>query len=63
MSSDLRSLADEYHQYDMEQNPTTAHMYGDYRYADRMEDASRSAEDENITRLREFGARARSSIG
>ena len=34
-------------------------MYGDYRYADRMEDASRSAEDENITRLREFGARAR----
>ena len=59
MSSDLRSLADEYHQYDMEQNPTTAHMYGDYRYADRMEDASRSAEDENITRLREFGARAR----
>ncbi len=59
MSSDLRSLADEYHEYDMKQNPTTAHMSGDYRYADRMEDASRSAEDENIARLREFGARAR----
>ncbi|GMQ84583.1 MAG: hypothetical protein BMS9Abin07_0147 [Acidimicrobiia bacterium] len=59
MSNELRSLADEYHQYNLEHNPTEAHMQGDYRYADRFEQASRADEDRRIARLREFGARAR----
>ena len=57
-SSDIRSLADEYFEYLTETNPTEAHMRGDYRYADRWEDFSREAEDVNVARLREFGARA-----
>ncbi len=59
MTDDIRSLADEYNEYDLETGPTTAHMRGDYRYADRFEQASRSFEDANIAKLREFGARAR----
>jgi uncharacterized protein (DUF885 family) len=57
-SSEIRSLADEYFEYLTETSPTDAHMRGDYRYANRWEDFSRRAEDANITKLREFGARA-----
>ena len=57
-TSATRALADEYFEYLTETNPTEAHMRGDYRYADRFEDASREAEDANVARLREFGARA-----
>jgi uncharacterized protein (DUF885 family) len=57
-STEIRTLADEYFEYLTETNPTDAHMRGDYRYADRWEDFSREAEDANIAKLREFGARA-----
>jgi uncharacterized protein (DUF885 family) len=57
-SSEIRSLADEYFAYLTETNPTEAHMRGDYRYADRWEDFTREAEDANVAKLREFGARA-----
>ncbi|MEN8234873.1 MAG: DUF885 domain-containing protein [Actinomycetota bacterium] len=58
-SSDIRLLADEYFEHLSETEPTEAHMRGDYRYADRFEDASREAEDANVAKLREFEARAR----
>jgi uncharacterized protein (DUF885 family) len=54
----IRTLADEYFEYLAETNPTEAHMRGDYRYAHRWEDFSREAEDANVAKLREFGARA-----
>ena len=57
-TSAIRTLADEYFEYLTETNPTEAHMRGDYRYADRWEDFSRQAEDANVAKLREFGARA-----
>ncbi|RPI22266.1 MAG: DUF885 family protein [Actinobacteria bacterium] len=60
MADDIRALADEYFEYTNAEEPTTAHMRGDYRYMDRFEDLSRSAEDARIARLREFAARARS---
>ena len=56
--SAIRTLADEYFEYLTETNPTEAHLRGDYRYADRWEDVSREAEDDNVDTLREFGARA-----
>ena len=59
MTDDITSVAEEYWQYSLENNPTTAHMQGDYRYADRFENATRAFEDSNIGKLREFGARAR----
>jgi uncharacterized protein (DUF885 family) len=43
----------------MEQSPTSAHLIGDYRYADRTEDVSRANEDAKITALRQFAGRAR----
>jgi len=57
--SPIRLLADEYFEYLTETGPTEAHLRGDYRYADRWEDVGRSAEDERVAKLREFGARAR----
>lgn len=56
--SDIRDLAAEYFEYKTEQEPTSAHMRGDYRYMDRFEDVSREAEDAHIAKLREFAARA-----
>lgn len=58
MNPDLRALADEYWEYTLESQPTNAHMIGDYRYMDRMEDASRSGEDADIAKQRTFVARA-----
>ena len=58
MNEDLKALAEEYHEYTLENEPTTALMQGDHRYDDRMEDASREDEDRHIARLRDFAARA-----
>ena len=59
MSSDaVRELADDFDDYSMQVNPCWAHMLGDYRFADRFEDASRAGEDAHIARAREFAARA-----
>ena len=58
MTTDVRQLADDYHEYTMTVSPSWAHMLGDYRFADRYEDASRAAEDAHIARSREFAARA-----
>jgi len=59
-TADIRALADDYFEHLTETNPTEAHMRGDYRYADRFEEASREAEDANVAKLREFATRARS---
>ncbi len=58
MSNDIRALADEYFEYQSQHSPTQAHMRGDYRYADRFEEASREAEDAHISALHDFYARA-----
>jgi uncharacterized protein (DUF885 family) len=58
MSDSVRQLADDYQDYTMSVSPTWAHMLGDYRFADRYEDATRAAEDDHIARTREFAARA-----
>ena len=58
MNEALRQLADEYWDYLMETQPSTAHMLGDYRYMDRVEDASRAGEGAKIERLRNFASKA-----
>ena len=58
MTDDLQRLAAEYHDFRMEIWPTSAHMLGDYRFADRYENASRAAEDREISAFRAFAARA-----
>ncbi|GAA2167120.1 DUF885 domain-containing protein [Pedococcus bigeumensis] len=58
MTDDVRQLADDYHDHWMRTSPSWAHMVGDYRFADRFDDASRAAEDDLITASREFAARA-----
>ncbi len=59
MNEELRHLADEYWEYLMESQPSSAHMLGDYRYMDRVEDASRIGEDAKVAKLRDFATRAR----
>ncbi len=59
MNADLRKLADDYWEFVLESQPTNAHMLGDYRYMDRVEDVTRAGEDSDITRLRSFAAQAR----
>jgi uncharacterized protein (DUF885 family) len=54
----LRQLADDYWEHLMETQPSTAHILGDYRYMDRVEDVSRAGEDANIAALRTFASRA-----
>lgn len=63
MAEEIRALADEYFEYTNAQEPTSAHLRGDYRYMDRFEDPSREAEDSDIARRREFAARARTFDG
>ena len=58
MNEELQRLAEEYWEYQLEVGPTSALMLGDHRYDDRMEDASRAAEDAHIGRLRAFAAAA-----
>ena len=59
VNEELNVLADEYWDYLMEINPTEATMLGDHRFDDRMESASREAEDDQIKHLRRFVDRAR----
>ena len=59
MNAELRKLADDYWEFILESNPSNAHMLGDYRYVDRVEDLSRAAEDAEIATKRSFAARAR----
>jgi uncharacterized protein (DUF885 family) len=56
--SDVDALAEEYFAYLMEDDPTWAHMLGDYSRADRFQQIGRAAEDERIARLRSFAERA-----
>lgn len=58
MTDDVRQLADDYHDHWMRTSPSWAHMIGDYRFADRFDDASRAAEDDLIATSRQFAARA-----
>jgi uncharacterized protein (DUF885 family) len=58
VNEDLGALADEYWDYTLEINPTSAMMLGDHRFDDKVEEASREAEDAQIARLRDFAARA-----
>ena len=60
MPDEIHTIADEYFEYQSQHSPTQAHMRGDYRYADRFEEASREAEDAHIVALRDFYARAES---
>jgi uncharacterized protein (DUF885 family) len=50
----LTQLAAGYWALEVERSPTTGLLVGDYSHADRMEDLSRSTEDDTITRLRSF---------
>jgi uncharacterized protein (DUF885 family) len=59
VNKELQALADEYWSYLLEVNPTQATMLGDHRFDDKMESASREAEDDQVTHLREFVDRAR----
>ena len=59
MNPELRKLADDYWEHTLETLPTNAHLLGDYRYMDRVEDASRAAEDADISAQRVFAAKAR----
>jgi len=54
VNEELHRLGEEYWEYSLEVEPTTALMLGDHRYDDRMEDASRAAEDAHIARLGAF---------
>lgn len=58
MNEALARLADEYWQYTLEVSPTQALMLGIHDYDDRMEDASRDAEDAFIARMHDFAAQA-----
>jgi uncharacterized protein (DUF885 family) len=58
VSAAVRRLAEDYHEHTMSVNPSWAHLLGDYRFADRYEDASRAAEDAEIAAARDFAARA-----
>jgi uncharacterized protein (DUF885 family) len=58
LNEELTRLGDDYWEYTLTINPTTALMMGDHRYDDQMEDASREAEDAHIARLRAFAAAA-----
>jgi uncharacterized protein (DUF885 family) len=58
MSEQVRQLADDFHDWTMQVSPSSAHLLGDYRFADGYEDASRGAEDAEIGASREFATRA-----
>jgi uncharacterized protein (DUF885 family) len=58
MSEDVTDLANRYHEFRLQTYPTWAHLQGDYRFADRFEDAGRAAEDRTIAAERAFAAEA-----
>jgi uncharacterized protein (DUF885 family) len=55
---DVNDLAQEYFDFLLTVWPTWGHLMGNYQHADLYDDASRSGEDEEIRRRREFAARA-----
>jgi len=54
MHEALAQLAEDYWAYTLERSPTEAFLYGNYDHTDQMEDLSRGAEDDAITRLSGF---------
>ncbi len=56
--SHIDDLAADYWAHYLETNPTHAHLLGDYRHAGTFEEASRAAEDRQISALRDFVGRA-----
>ncbi len=57
---DVDRLAEDYQDFRLRTSPTWAHLIGDYRYADRFEEVSRTAEDTAADESRAFAARAAS---
>ena len=57
-NDELDGLADAYYDFRLRTAPTWAHMIGEYRYADRFDDISRSGEDAAIRDARALAARA-----
>jgi uncharacterized protein (DUF885 family) len=55
---DVNVLAQEYFDYLLTAWPTWGHLMGNYQHADLFDDASRTGEDEEIRRRREFATRA-----
>jgi uncharacterized protein (DUF885 family) len=55
VSDDINTLAAEYFEFRHRAAPTSAHLDGDYRFADRFEEFSRVAEDLEINEDRTFG--------
>ncbi len=60
MGDTIDQLARDYFEALLAQEPTWAHMIGEYRHAGSYEDASREAEDREIATLRGLAARAES---
>jgi uncharacterized protein (DUF885 family) len=58
VNAQLAALAAAYHDFHRRTGPSTAHLEGDYRFADRFEDPSRAEEDREIEERREFARRA-----
>jgi uncharacterized protein (DUF885 family) len=58
MNEALDKLARDYWDFVLETNPTQALMLGDHRFDDRVEEASREAEDRTIRRYRDFASHA-----
>jgi uncharacterized protein (DUF885 family) len=59
MTETVAALAAEYHDFRRRTRPTSAHLEGDYRFADQFEDISRTEEDREIAEARDFARRAR----
>ena len=59
MNEQLSQLAQDYWDLELARSPTGGLFVGDYRYADRMEDLSREAEDDMIDRLEAVASAAR----
>lgn len=59
MPDSIRALADAYFDHLCSVEPSSAHLRGDVRFADRFEDLSREAEEQLITDLRAFIAEVR----
>jgi uncharacterized protein (DUF885 family) len=62
MAPSIDELASDYFEALLEQEPTWAHLIGEYRHAGAYEDASRAAEDRDIAVLRGFVERAQAAL-
>ena len=54
MNDELKALGDEYWAWQMETSPLSALMLGDHTHADRFDEFSRQAEDQQISALQSF---------